>query len=193
MVAGEHASMGHRHAMRVAGEVLEDRLGACERPLRVDDPLRLAQGGDKLVPGKRGRQGLALPMQAHSALGHGLTQSSEKGAAEEATEHLDREEEAAGAPVARPCHPRGDRLQGPGNAHADDDGVAGPRYATPRESRSPRPDVWAPGQSCGGSPPLPARAGYTSDEDAAPLTKESLLSRETTDSQMQSRRERTEL
>jgi hypothetical protein len=95
--AGEEPSIADCHPMCIAGEVLENLLRAGQRRFGVDDPLRLPQGRDKLAPGRWGRQALTLPMKAYGALRHGVTEGREKGATEAATEHLDREEEVAGA------------------------------------------------------------------------------------------------
>ena len=97
ILAGEEPSIADSYPMRVAGEVLENLLRACQRRFSVDHPLRLPQGRNKLAPGHRGRQGLALPMKAYNALSCSVTQGREKGAAEAATEHLNWEEEVAGA------------------------------------------------------------------------------------------------
>jgi hypothetical protein len=39
LLTGEQSVIGDRHAMGVAGEVVENMLRACERPFGVDDPL----------------------------------------------------------------------------------------------------------------------------------------------------------
>ena len=39
ILTGEQPAMRDRHAMGVAGEVVENMLRACERPFGVDDPL----------------------------------------------------------------------------------------------------------------------------------------------------------
>jgi hypothetical protein len=95
--AGQQAPIGDGHTMRVARQVVEYRLGACEWRLGVDHPLGLGQRRKPLAPGLGYCQRLARALHAEGALRGGLAERSEEGAAEKTTEDAYRQEEALGA------------------------------------------------------------------------------------------------
>ena len=89
----DEATVRDRDAVRVAGEVLEDLLGAAERRLRVDDPLlataRREVAVERVVVDERGEVALEHELAATACM---LEQVDEL-AAEHAAEHVHREEE----------------------------------------------------------------------------------------------------
>ena len=89
------ASVGDRHPMRVAGQILENHLRTAEGGLRIDDPL-IANGAIKpMLPGvvlsERSELAVQLQLSPHVRL---LEQGDEL-AAEDAAEDTHRQEEIA--------------------------------------------------------------------------------------------------
>ena len=72
IVTGEQPPIGDGHAMGIAGEVVQHRLRAGQRGLRVDHPLRLPQGRQRTGARPAGTPALALPLQAEALLGRCL-------------------------------------------------------------------------------------------------------------------------
>jgi hypothetical protein len=94
---GEEPPIGNGHAMRVAGQVAEDSLRPGQRWFGIDDPLRLLQGREELVPGRGRVPSLALPLQAEALLGGRLPQRRQERAPKESAEDAHRQKEALGA------------------------------------------------------------------------------------------------
>ena len=92
-VTGEQTSIRDGYPMRVPRQIAEHLLRPGQGGLGIDDPFGLPQGGHKLSPRGRGREGLTRPMQVQSILAHGVAQHREEGAPEKTAEDPDREEE----------------------------------------------------------------------------------------------------
>src|SRR5215831_6566668 len=95
-VTGEEPPMRDGHTMRVAGQGAQHPLWSGQRRLGVDHPLRLLQSREKLVPGSRDAQAVALPLQAQTLLDSGLPQRGQECAPKQPTEDTHWQEEALG-------------------------------------------------------------------------------------------------
>lgn len=83
--------------MSVAGQVGEHGVGSAKRPLSIDDPFELSQGGEVGFEGCwLGQHGpISVELQAPGLVGRG--QPLQEQAAEEAGEHADGQEETGSA------------------------------------------------------------------------------------------------
>lgn len=91
----QQASVGDRHPMRVAGEILEHHLRSAERSLGIDDPLFANGALEAMLPGVvlSERSELAVQLQFSPAVC--LLEQGDELAAEDAAEDTHREEEVA--------------------------------------------------------------------------------------------------
>jgi hypothetical protein len=96
IVTGEEPPIRDGHPMCVAGQVAQNPLWPRQRRLGVDHPLRLLQGHEKLAPGSRDAQALALTLQAQTLLDSGLPQRRQERAPKQPAEDTHRQEEALG-------------------------------------------------------------------------------------------------
>ena len=102
VVTGQQPPIGDGDAMRVAGEVAEHLLRSGQGGLGVDDPLRLLERPEELVPGRGRTPVLALALHAQALLGGRLPERRQERAPKEPAEDTDREEETFGARDPRP-------------------------------------------------------------------------------------------
>jgi hypothetical protein len=92
-LAGDEAMVGDGDAVGVAGEVVEDMLGAAEGRLGVDDPLVRVELAQELAEALWLSQFLKGSVELQPALDNELLESSDELATEDATEDTDRQEE----------------------------------------------------------------------------------------------------
>ena len=90
---GDEAMVGDRHSMRVAAEILENRVRAAERSLAVDHPVVTEQLPEERGEGLRLGERQELAVETELAIREGTLQSFDKLASEDAAEHFDGKEE----------------------------------------------------------------------------------------------------
>ncbi len=99
----DQAAVGDGHAVGVAAEIGEHRLGSCEGFLGVDDPLDPAQGFEEGVEGGSVGEARVIAEEGEAALSMELDQPVEKQAPEQPREHAHGEEEVR--PARDPLRP----------------------------------------------------------------------------------------
>ena len=93
MVESHEAVVGDGHAMGVAGEIAEHRMGTAEGGLGVDDPVLTEQGAQEGAEGLFVFERLERSGEGELVLLEAMFQTGNELAAEDATESVDGEEE----------------------------------------------------------------------------------------------------
>jgi len=89
----DQPAIGDGHAVRIAGEVLDDVFRAAKWPPRIDDPVQTAQLADEAVELGASLQPFEFAKQTQFPLAERGAQEGKKLAPEHAAEHVDRQEE----------------------------------------------------------------------------------------------------
>ncbi len=109
--------VGNRHAVRIAGQILEDPLGSAKRWFDMDDPWDRGGLLTQELEGGRVGQGMEFPSKAEQPLTKRRAEGSQEDLPEAAAEHTHRQKEgglAAGDPagaVRRDAAARYDAMQ----------------------------------------------------------------------------------